>query len=112
MNSIRNEISYAAWLGAIIERLDNAIVPLPFDDYTAIERDRDRFIPLTPFGATGHDFTWRESACDPALAHLFDRIHAASKGKTWEDDLWGALLGHTPPPVHIVRDLLSRDIQV
>ncbi len=114
MTSFRNDISYAAWLGAIIERLDNGIMPLPLEDHTAIERDRERFVSRAPCEPTAHDFTWRESACDPALAHLFERIHAASKEKAWEDELWGALLGcaSLPPPVHIVRDLLSRDIQV
>lgn len=104
-------ISNAAWLGAIIDRIESGQPALQFGDENAMASDRKRFIASD---IPRKNDNWKEAPCDPARGQLFDRILHASKNQSWERSLWNELLSYspTPPPVGVVRDLLSREIAV
>lgn len=115
------EMAAAAWIGAMLERLDRREAPLPAFKEAAVRADRARF-DAAPAGRSPQlDISdprerWAQPAASAVdgLAGLVTRLHERTRGASWEADLWLWLLQSLPGgvPEAVVHDLIDREIAI
>jgi hypothetical protein len=104
-----NLLAFAAWLGAIVDRLRKGVAPIP-SDAEELARDCASFgVGSTLAKPRAPD--WSEERCPQGIVPLIREIHLRIKGTAFERQLMGELL-HIVPPDDVLEDMLSRDVLV
>lgn len=79
LNRLSITATFAAWLGAVIDRLERGV---PLDELVnAPEADRARFGPQCVQANLG----WEERPCDEGTAVLLRRVQSLCRGQPLED---------------------------
>lgn len=113
--------SAAAWIGAMLERLDRGEAPLPSFEESAVRADRARFAPavgrqVPELPVTDPREMWAPpmASVTDGLAGLLRRLHERTRGAAWEEELWFWLLQFLPGgfPEAVVHDLIDRQIAI
>ncbi len=112
MNESTALLTFAAWLGAVLDQSRRQQLPFPLD-HEAFLRDQLSFgfspAAYTPLASSPH----APRPCPRELVPLFRAIHSALRGTPHEANSWFNLLNAPVcPPEDLLEDLIARDIHV
>lgn len=109
-------VAVAAWIGAMLERLDRGAAPLSGFEEAVVCADRGRFGVVLRHPIPDFHETWAPPGPSVAdgLGGLLTRLHERTRGAVWEEELWFWLLQFLPGglPDAIAHDLIDREIAI